>query len=653
MAVSERGAAAGPLVRSAAETRNAFVPLWSHRHSSSSGGQHLPLFSMQLFFRVRLAVLVGVMASSSFAAELDTPRANARTIENLATFARAYGYIRFFHPTDAAAAADWDRIAIAGVEAVVEARDDEGLRRAMADFFAPLGHGVQFLGARDAPANGGPDTQTGQRVTYWQHLGVRLSERSKIYLSRRVLSGVANRDAVFDAPVPSPGFVEKPLSHAIRLVLPLVLAVNDDHKTPASAPEASSVFEKHLAAIDLTALPVTDWRLRAAGIIATWNVFQHFHPYIDRVGVKWEETLRPALQRTLGDRDRLAYHATLSELVAHLQDGHGYVSGLDVQMGGLPLRVDVVENEIVVTGAAPDQPFRKGDVVVSIDGMRALTLLSDRERYVSGSPHLRRYRALNQYGEGPFGSTARIELLRGGEQQTIEHVRARDRRGFFFNSIGEFEFPAFAEVRPGIFYVNLPAITVAGLAEKLPQLASARGVIFDERWDGRMPASQKPEDRVSPHQHVIPHLTDQTVHASPMLIPRITLPDREGWTYRESTWPVAPKTPRIGGRVVFINVPAVVSYGETCMAMIAHHKLATLVGESTAGCNGNVNFIELPGGFRIMWTGMEVLKLDRSPFYGVGFVPDHPVSRTLEAVRQGRDEFLEKAIEVIERTPRI
>ena len=84
------------------------------------------------------------------------------------------------------------------------------------------------------------------------------------------------------------------------------------------------------------------------------------------------------------------------------------------------------------------------------------------------------------------------------------------------------------------------------------------------------------------------------------------------------------------------------------MAMIAHHKLATLVGEPTAGCNGNVNHIPLPAGFRIMWTGMEVLKLDRSLLYGLGFVPDYPVTRTLAAVKNGRDEFLQKAISVVE-----
>ena len=47
---------------------------------------------------------------------------------------------------------------------------------------------------------------------------------------------------------------------------------------------------------------------------------------------------------------------------------------------------------------------------------------------------------------------------------------------------------------------------------------------------------------------------------------------------------------------------------------------------------------------------MEVLKHDHSPFYITGFVPDFPVARTLKAVKEGRDEYLEKAIAVIEQS---
>jgi C-terminal processing protease CtpA/Prc len=46
---------------------------------------------------------------------------------------------------------------------------------------------------------------------------------------------------------------------------------------------------------------------------------------------------------------------------------------------------------------------------------------------------------------------------------------------------------------------------------------------------------------------------------------------------------------------------------------------------------------------------MKVLKHDGSRHHGVGITPTIPVSKTLKGVREGRDEFLEKAIEFIEK----
>src|SRR5687768_5321738 len=38
-----------------------------------------------------------------------------RGVENLAAFTRLLGYVRYFHPSDQAAATDWNALAVAGV----------------------------------------------------------------------------------------------------------------------------------------------------------------------------------------------------------------------------------------------------------------------------------------------------------------------------------------------------------------------------------------------------------------------------------------------------------------------------------------------------------------------------------------------------------
>jgi len=90
-----------------------------------------------------------------------------------------------------------------------------------------------------------------------------------------------------------------------------------------------------------------------------------------------------------------------------------------------------------------------------------------------------------------------------------------------------------------------------------------------------------------------------------------------------------------------------VSSYETALCFVDNYKLGKLVGDTTAGCNGNVNYLPLIGRYTIRWSGMKVLKHDGSQHHLIGFNPDYPVIRTKEAVLQGRDEYLDKAREIL------
>lgn len=593
--------------------------------------------------RVRLLGLIGFLCVSLAASPArDAAQISSREIENLAAFAQVYGVVRFFCPSEAAKTTDWNRLAIYGVDTVRIAKDDDQLRHSLEALFEPLAPGLSLSAQKPAPAEAKPSSGV-----FWQYLGVKLSDQPSPYRQKRVtVQDGQSTDALFP-PAELPGAYQAQLSSNLFISLPLTTALEQPDRLGPLSPKLASLRET-LAAIDPNALDTSDWRLRVTGVITVWSVFQHFHPYLNLLGIRWNETLRPALNRALRDSTGEDYAFTLSELIAQTRDGHGFVYGSREKVGGLPLRADLIEGRVVITGLQGDSPLRKGDIIEKIDGVSALEILAERERYAPGSPHLSRHRALNQFGQGPLNTVAHLALRRDDREITVDCARIPETRGYFFNSISEFEFPPFAEIRPGIYYVNLLGLDATLFEEKLPQLAEARGIIFDWRSDGRRPANAEKFKMIEPHRDIIPHLIDQRIQASPMLVPRIVRPDRVGWSYQEATWPVEPKAPRFKGKSVFINLPSVVSYGETCMAMIADYKLAALVGEPTAGCNGNVNFIPLPGGFRVMWTGMDVRKHDHSAFYNAGFLPDFPVTRTLRAVREGRDEFLDRAIAVIE-----
>jgi C-terminal processing protease CtpA/Prc len=106
--------------------------------------------------------------------------------------------------------------------------------------------------------------------------------------------------------------------------------------------------------------------------------------------------------------------------------------------------------------------------------------------------------------------------------------------------------------------------------------------------------------------------------------------------------------PRFQGVPVFLTDERAISYAESVMGIVEAYDIAEIVGRTTAGANGNVNPFLLPGGYDVGWTGMKVLKHDGSQHHLVGIIPTVPVARTVAAIRAGRDEDIEAAIEIIQ-----
>lgn len=71
-------------------------------------------------------------------------------IENLVTFAKLYGYVKYFHPSDEAASIDWERFAIYGAQRVENARDSRELRRRLEGLFLPIAPSIKLYGQTDA-----------------------------------------------------------------------------------------------------------------------------------------------------------------------------------------------------------------------------------------------------------------------------------------------------------------------------------------------------------------------------------------------------------------------------------------------------------------------------------------------------------------------
>lgn len=71
------------------------------------------------------------------------------------------------------------------------------------------------------------------------------------------------------------------------------------------------------------------------------------------------------------------------------------------------------------------------------------------------------------------------------------------------------------------------------------------------------------------------------------------------------------------------------------------------IGSQTAGANGDVTALVMPGNLRMSFTGHEVRHADGRQLQRVGLHPDIEAHATIKGLQSGRDEVLERALQLV------
>jgi C-terminal processing protease CtpA/Prc len=551
------------------------------------------------------------------------PTTNA---EELRAFTKLYGYVRFFHPSDEAAAADWERVAVEGARRVVEGSTRAELVVALREVFEPLAPTLRVYPESEPPPAAEPPRDG--PVLAWQHLGFGFGTDRSAYDSARL--GRPRRVPDEDRSEESSAelFGERPkvgetftrslgAGLACRVVLGLPLT-----EPPAASPVAPAAIQ----------LGAEDPAVRVAAVVVAWNVLQHFYPYHDVTGEDWDAVLDDALADVLDDEGPRDLALTLRRLVHRLHDGHGSVSGPGVDDGTIPLHLAQVEGRTVVLAAPEGLGVARGDELLRVDGVAIEELMAQRRALESGSPQWVDHTLLAWGGvtEGPAGTTAAVELRHDGEVRTLELARVDTAPP------DEPERPSIDVLEHGVLYVDLDRATPAEIMARMAEIAAAPGVVLDMRgYPNGMPSW-------------LPHLLAEPDTKKWMFVPHIIRPDFEGEiTFAEYGWGMQPAQPHIAGKVAFISGPGTISYAESLTGYIEGYRLGAIVGAPTAGANGNIAPFTVPGGYTIVFTGMKVTRMDGRQHHIVGVQPTHPVQRTLAGILAGRDEELEAALALV------
>jgi len=601
---------------------------------------------------LQVAAAVAIGASSPLrndARSQETRPLSAQGLDNVTAFTRLTGYVRFFYPGDSVLTTNWDDFVIRGMRAVEQAPTADSLAAMLRLLFAPVAPDVQIFHGTTPPRASPPAEPDGDEIVFWRHCGFgvpgafgsaptrniyrseRMSLRVRGSVPKTTESLACGSPRPFPVPDPASPFVAA-LGSNLTVSVPLTLYRhgslltfdNIDTYTPRAPNEVVSIGDR---------------ATRLADVALLWMVPQHFYPYFDIVKTDWSAALRQGLQEAAVAGSDTAFDATLERLIAKLRDGHGNVFNSARPLSAPDVRLGWIENRVIVTAVgdtAAAHGIRVGDEVTRVDGVTVGDALRTREARVSGAtPQWIREVSLRRLLAGPRGTTSTVELRDPLASRSITPRVSLTREPGPPPS--EQRPPKVAELRPGLMYVDLDRVTDSDVDAAMSRLEKAAGIIIDMRG--------YPQHVSTPA--LLAHLADSPIRSARFEVPFVVRPDHEEMLFAGDGWFLRPQSPRLHAKIAFLAGPGAISYAESTLGVVEENHLGAIVGETTAGTNGNIDPFTLPGGYRVVFTGMRVRKRDGSPHHGVGIKPTIPVTRTIAGVRAGHDEVLERAIQYL------
>ena len=413
----------------------------------------------------------------------------------------------------------------------------------------------------------------------------------------------------------------------------------------AMAPNVGNPVFRNEPAYPATKFPDAGFQILA--IFRFWNMVEYWAPYRNLIDEDWNAVLKDTLKRAARPLDAASFQRELMRLVARTDDGHATVVDLppvqppvgDCQ---LPVSLRFREGAFVVKSLLADDPaagsFHVGDVLKTLDGKSVAELaIQVRDFYGASNEASRMDRIARNLTRGPCGPL-RVGVQRGSalelEAQRVAMKSLRLDAGARNDRPGD----TFQMLSPEVAYLKLSSIKVAELAGYISKASRAKSLIVDIRN--------------YPSEFVVLALGSLLVD-DPAPFAKFTFVDlsNPGATHFGTTMTLTPAQPHFAGRVAILVDESSVSQAEyTTMALRASPR-ARVVGTRTAGADGNVSLIDLPGGFRTRISGLGVFYPDRTPTQQVGVKLDVPCPNTIAGLREGRDETLDCALRELSKNP--
>ncbi|WP_345241991.1 S41 family peptidase [Nibrella saemangeumensis] len=395
-----------------------------------------------------------------------------------------------------------------------------------------------------------------------------------------------------------------------------------------------------------------DGGLRLLSLFRYWNIITYFFPYRHLIQEDWNAVLTNFIPKFAGCTDLQQYLLVNLELIGRVHDTHANIWNnppeLERWRGSYlsPVQVRFIENQAVVTGYYHDSAGRAsrlkvGDIITKLDGLPVDQWVAARSRYYPASNQPTRLRDMARDLLRGHTANVMLEVSRTGTSSTTELKR------YARNELAR---------NTAIDYATYPQDS------SYRMLADSIGFIFPAKIkNSQLPAIQKAfgnakgivvDLRCYPSEFIVFTL-GSFFHTGPTPFVKFTEgevsnPGLFSWTKELKVG--SRGVPHFPGKVVILINEETQSQAEyTTMAFRAAPNV-TVIGSQTAGADGNVSPFPLPGNVRTMISGIGVYYPDGRETQRIGIVPDLEIKPTIQGIREGRDELLDKAIELIKKS---
>ncbi|ANH83395.1 hypothetical protein A8C56_22560 [Niabella ginsenosidivorans] len=384
--------------------------------------------------------------------------------------------------------------------------------------------------------------------------------------------------------------------------------------------------------------------LRLLSLSRYWNIINYFYPYKYRIGQNWDSVLIEMIPKFRDSKDTIAYHLAMLELITKINDSHaGFVTKYTNQYFGLkwaPFRFKIIDNKAIVTGFYNDSlcgrdDIQYGDVFLKVNGRTIEDIIKEKSAYIGASNYPTKLRNMSYVILN--GQTDSVNVIFERNGVVAEKIIHRYDFDKFGNKRKEEKEDVYKILDGNIGYVNMGELELKETDKILAKLKDTKAIIFDVR--------NYPKGTL--------YKIAEFLNIGRKAFVKFTQPDISYPGLFHYTAPYfcgkKNKTP-YSGKVILLFNETSQSHAEFTLMALQTAPNVIGIGSQTAGADGNVSLITLPGNYKTYMTGIGVFYPDGRETQRIGIVPDIEVKATIKGIRLKQDEVLDKAIEVINNT---